>query len=182
MKVSQIIGKKRRLTSTSISEKGFRMTANCCRSQVPPTCVAASMLGRRSCRAKRSRYASLSASALAPTQGNPRIGRIDGPRPGCFPARRGCASKKAFLTNSHGSSNTPHRCILSRTVRFTTKTALLLPTNWRTAIRKIPPPTSAYEASCLYLAQFPGVQSLMILLRAAQAPADGVWSLRLTSK
>ena len=57
---------------------------------------------------------------------------------------------------------------------FYNDTAVVLPANWRTAIRKIPPPTSAYEASGLYLAQFPGIQSLVLLLRMHHLPLMGL--------
>ncbi len=53
-------------------------------------------------------------------------------------------------------------------------TAVVLPPNWRTAIRQTPPPSSAYEASGLYLAQFPGIQSLILLLRMHRMPLMGL--------
>lgn len=53
-------------------------------------------------------------------------------------------------------------------------TAIVLPDNWRTAVRQSPPPASAYEASGLYLAQFPGVQSLILLLRMYRLPLMGL--------
>ncbi len=57
---------------------------------------------------------------------------------------------------------------------FYNDTAVLLPTDWRTAIRKIPPPTSAYEASGIFLSQFPGIQSLILLLRIYKMPLMGL--------
>ncbi len=57
---------------------------------------------------------------------------------------------------------------------FYNDTAVILPKDWRTSIRKIPPPTSAYEASGIYLAQFAGVQSLMLLLRMYRLPLMGL--------
>ena len=57
---------------------------------------------------------------------------------------------------------------------FYNDTAIVLPTNWRTAVKRIPPPTSAYEASGIYLAQFPGVQSLILLLRMYSLPLMGL--------
>lgn len=57
---------------------------------------------------------------------------------------------------------------------FYNDTAILLPKNWRTAVRRVPPPASAYEASGLYLAQFAGVQSLMLLLRMHRLPLMGL--------
>ena len=53
-------------------------------------------------------------------------------------------------------------------------TAIVLPANWRTAIRQVPPPASAYEAGGLYLAQFPGIQSLTLLLRINKLPLVGL--------
>ncbi|MDR3688964.1 MAG: LamB/YcsF family protein [Fimbriimonas sp.] len=53
-------------------------------------------------------------------------------------------------------------------------TAILLPDNWRTAVKQTPPPASAYEASGLYLAQFSGVQSLVLLLRIHRLPLMGL--------
>jgi UPF0271 protein len=57
---------------------------------------------------------------------------------------------------------------------FYNDTAILLPQNWRTAIRRIPPPASAYEASGIYLSQFAGVQSLMMILRMYRLPLMGL--------
>jgi len=57
---------------------------------------------------------------------------------------------------------------------FYNDTAIVLPKDWRTAIRRNPPPASAYEASGLYLAQFPGVQSLILLLRMHKLPLMGL--------
>ena len=57
---------------------------------------------------------------------------------------------------------------------FYNDTAVLLPTNWRTAIRRVPPPATAYEASGIYLSQFAGVQSLMLLLRMHKLPLMGL--------
>lgn len=57
---------------------------------------------------------------------------------------------------------------------FYNDTAVLLPKDWRTSVKRIPPPTSAYEASGIYLAQFAGVQSLMLLLRMHRLPLMGL--------
>ena len=57
---------------------------------------------------------------------------------------------------------------------FYNDTAIVLPKDWRTAIRRVPPPTSAYEASGIYLSQFAGVQSLMLLLRMHHLPLMGL--------
>jgi UPF0271 protein len=57
---------------------------------------------------------------------------------------------------------------------FYNDTAVMLPTDWRTSIKRIPPPKSAYEASGMYLAQFPGVQSLILLLRMYGLPLMGL--------
>lgn len=57
---------------------------------------------------------------------------------------------------------------------FYNDTGIVLPKNWRTAVRRDPPPASAYEAGGLYLAQFPGVQSLMLLLRMHRLPLMGL--------
>ena len=57
---------------------------------------------------------------------------------------------------------------------FYNDTAVMLPTDWRTSIKRIPPPASAYEASGMYLSQFPGVQSLILLLRMYALPLMGL--------
>ena len=55
-------------------------------------------------------------------------------------------------------------------------TGFVLPDNWLTAVRHTPPPTSAYEAGGLYLSQFPGVQSLTLLLRMYKLPLMGLYA------
>lgn len=57
---------------------------------------------------------------------------------------------------------------------FYNDTAVVLPDNWKTAVKRIPPPASAYEAGGLYLAQFPGVQSLLMILRMHKLPLMGL--------
>lgn len=57
---------------------------------------------------------------------------------------------------------------------FYNDTAIVLPKDWRTSIRRIPPPANAYEASGIYLSQFAGVQSLMLLLRMHKLPLMGL--------
>jgi len=53
-------------------------------------------------------------------------------------------------------------------------TGFVLPDNWQTAVRSKRPPSSAYEAGGLYLSQFPGVQSLVLLLRMHRLPLMGL--------
>jgi len=57
---------------------------------------------------------------------------------------------------------------------FYNDTGVLLPKNWRTSVKRIPPPTSAYEASGMFLSQYPGVQSLILLLRMYGLPLMGL--------
>ncbi len=56
---------------------------------------------------------------------------------------------------------------------FYNETALVLPDNWETQIRK-QPSSSRYEMGGLYLAQTPGIQLLTMLLRIMKVPLMGL--------
>jgi len=74
---------------------------------------------------------------------------------------------KSFSTFGEPTYIKPHGA-------FYNDTAIVLPQDWRTAVKRVPPPTSAYEAGGMYLAQFGGVQSLMLLLRMHRLPLMGL--------
>ncbi|AIE85452.1 LamB/YcsF family protein [Fimbriimonas ginsengisoli] len=71
-----------------------------------------------------------------------------------------------FLENERPDYLKPHGA-------FYNDTAVVLPHDWKTQ-RKRAPTTSEYESGGVYLSQFPGLQSLLMLLRIHKLPLMGL--------